>query len=405
MSQVSGTPAAAKAVKKPRIIGLDAARGVALMGMIAIHVMPAVNDDYEPTLIWNIASGTASALFALLAGVGLSLSSRRAVNSPVELAGARAALATRAGFILALGLVLALVDMPAYIILAYYGVMFLLAIPFLRLGPTALGFASLGFAVAGSLAAWQLSGSLPHLDYIDPSLSTLFSDPGATLSALLFTGTYPAIPWMTYICAGMAIGKLDLRSKDIQLRIGATGLFLWLSTWAASALLLGPLGGKGELIRSTRRWLSAEDVNDSLIYGLPTEIPLDSLWWQVTLIPHSNMVFEMLNTLGVGMLILVLALIIGERVAWLLHPLAILGSMTLSIYTAHLLFLATGLGTENPTLSFWMQIGSALLLAVLWKNISGLGQGPLEYVTGSLAGKARVKAMNRKTAEAEAPQR
>lgn len=53
-----------------RITGIDAARGIALVGMLAIHVMPQFNDDFEPTLVWQVASGTSAALFALLAGVG-----------------------------------------------------------------------------------------------------------------------------------------------------------------------------------------------------------------------------------------------------------------------------------------------------------------------------------------------
>ncbi|MGP5047390.1 heparan-alpha-glucosaminide N-acetyltransferase domain-containing protein [Glutamicibacter ardleyensis] len=379
-----------------RITGIDAARGIALMGMLAIHVMPQFNDDFEPTLVWQVASGTSAALFALLAGVGLSLGSKSATQSAAQLAGARASLAARAGFILGLGLVLGLIDIPAFVILSYYAVMFALAIPLLRLKATSLAFASLGFATVGSIFTWLISPSLPGLDGIDPSLSTLFAEPGATLSSLLFTGAYPAVPWMSFVCAGMALGKLDLRSRDLQLRMGLTGLVLWLGSWALSALLLGPLGGKAALIYSTARVLDSEELNEALVFGLPDEVPLDSLWWLVTLSPHSDLVFELLNTLGVALLVLSIALLIGQRVPWLLRPLAIVGSMTLSIYTLHLLFLATGVGVEHPMASFWLQILGSLLLAVLWRNISGLAQGPLEHVTSALAGKAKGRALVRK---------
>ncbi|PQZ97742.1 hypothetical protein CQ010_15115 [Arthrobacter sp. MYb211] len=379
-----------------RLAGIDAARGLALLGMIAIHVLPASSEAFEPTLIWRIAAGTSAALFALLAGVGLSLGARTAGQSALELAGARAALATRAAFMLCLGLLLALIDMPAFIILGYYGVMFALAIPWVSRSAATLGFACLGFATLGTIFTWQLGASLPHLDGIDPSLTTLFTEPGATLSALLFTGTYPAVPWMSYICAGMALGTLNLRSKDLQLRLLLTGLGLWLATWASSALLLGPLGGRSALIKSTEGWLSAAEVDESLSFGLPSGVPLDSAWWQVALAPHSNMLFETLNTLGVALLVFAVALMLGQRVAWLLRPLGILGSMTLTLYTLHLLLLATGLGAQHPAISCSLQIGGALLFAVLWKNVSGLAQGPLEHLVGSLARNARSRARRRR---------
>lgn len=385
-----------RAARPTRITGIDAARGVALLGMVAIHVMPQFNDEYEPTLVWSIAAGTSAALFALLAGVGLSLGSKAATDSAAQLAGARAALGARAGFIMALGLLLGLFDIPAFVILAYYGAMFALAIPLLRLKATSLGFASLGFATLGAIFTWLISPALPHLDGIDPSLSTIFSDPGATLGALLFTGAYPALPWMTFLCAGMALGKMDLRSRDLQLRIGLTGLVLWLGTQGLSWLLLGPLGGTSALIESTGRWMEPADVTEALTFGTPDDVPLDSFWWQVTLSPHSNLVFELLNTLGVALLVLSIALLIGQQLSWLLRPLAIIGSMTLSIYTLHLFFLATGLGTEVPTLSFWLQIFGSLLFAVLWRNISELPQGPLEHLTSALANRAKARTLSRK---------
>ena len=386
-----------RAHRRSRIVGIDAARGLALLGMIAIHVMPQATGDLEPTLIWRIAAGTSAALFAFLAGVGLALGSRTARHSTVELAGARAALAARAGLILTLGMVLALIDIPANIILAYYGVMFLLAVPLLGFGARALSFLALGFATVGAVFSWLISDSLPGLGSYDPSLSTLFSDPGATLSALLVTGVYPAIPWMTYLCAGMAVGKLDLRTLDCQLRLGITGAVLWLGSWATSALLLGPLGGKDALVHSTRHWLYPGEVDEILVFGPMEDVPMDSGWWQVTLAPHSTTVFDLIHTLGIALLVLAAMLVLGQRWGWFFRPLCIIGSMTLTLYSAHLLFLATGLGTNHPVASLWFQIGAALLLALLWRNISGFRQGPIELLTSRISSAARIKTLSRRT--------
>ena len=58
-----------------RLVGIDAARGLALAGMMATHLLPAWNETTgDATLNWILFPGNAAALFALLAGVGLALS-------------------------------------------------------------------------------------------------------------------------------------------------------------------------------------------------------------------------------------------------------------------------------------------------------------------------------------------
>lgn len=373
-----------------RITGLDAARGIALIGMMAIHVLPRFNDEFEPTVVWSIASGTSAALFALLAGVGLSLGARPGTHAdPRSLSAARASLAIRAAAIAGIGLLLGQVDIPVSVILAYYGVMFAMAIPLLGLGARSLAACATGFATLGALSSWVLADSLPDLGEFDPTLYFLVSDTGSTLGTMFFTGAYPAIPWMAYLCAGLAIGKLDLQSPDTQLRVFLTGLFLAAGTALSSALLLGPLGGKDALVSSMRGWLDAGEVEEVLIWGPIDGVPLDSGWWQVALAPYSSTVFELFNTLGVAMAVLGAMLYFGDRLGWVMTPLCIVGSMTLTLYTLHVLFLATGVWEERPMLSLGMQVGAGLLFAVLWTNVSGRKRGPLEHAVAFLAGRAR----------------
>jgi uncharacterized membrane protein len=53
---------------------VDAARGVALAGMASVHILPVVARDGTETVAGAVAAGRASALFAVLAGVGIALS-------------------------------------------------------------------------------------------------------------------------------------------------------------------------------------------------------------------------------------------------------------------------------------------------------------------------------------------
>ena len=119
---------------KRRVTGVDAARGAALAAMMAIHILPGWNENYEPTLSWSILAGRGAALFAVLAGVSLAFMSGGSSRlSGRNLTGARYGLAVRAMCITVIGLLLGYLVIPAHVILVYYGVMFLLALPLLRM--------------------------------------------------------------------------------------------------------------------------------------------------------------------------------------------------------------------------------------------------------------------------------
>jgi hypothetical protein len=61
--------------KRSRSMGVDAARGVALVGMIAVHTYPEAWPNGTQSIAQMVAGGRTSALFALLAGVGIALMS------------------------------------------------------------------------------------------------------------------------------------------------------------------------------------------------------------------------------------------------------------------------------------------------------------------------------------------
>ena len=81
------------------IIAVDAARGVALLGMFAVHVFDTFNADGTPTAAWALAAGRGPAAFALMAGIALSLvtGGPRVIEGRARTA-VRAALVARAAF-------------------------------------------------------------------------------------------------------------------------------------------------------------------------------------------------------------------------------------------------------------------------------------------------------------------
>ena len=111
-----------------RMLGIDLARAVALLGMMATHTMDLVDAAGDPQPVGLIA-GKAAALFAVLAGFSVELSTRRYGRWRE----AAASLAVRGVLIAILGLMLGSLSSSIAVVLVNYGVLFLLAPLVLRL--------------------------------------------------------------------------------------------------------------------------------------------------------------------------------------------------------------------------------------------------------------------------------
>ncbi len=378
-------------VRRRRLVGVDAARGLALVGMMSIHILPAWNPEtYEPTLQWELFAGRAAALFALLAGVGLAFSSGgRTPHRGRTLTADRAGLLVRAVLITVLGLLINQVmpaDPPAYDILVYYGMFFLLAIPFLHLPARALFGLAAAAAVLGPVLMQALRGALPALEVENPTVADVLADPGTVLSQVLLTGTYPAVPYLAYLLAGMAIGRLNLRSARVQVRLLWVGLAVAVGAWLVYWVLILQAGGYDQLMSSTP-WLSEDRIDEIIVWGPDPVLPDTSWWWLLVPGPHTNTPVAVLQDLGSGTAVLGLLLLVARRAgAWLL-PLSAMGTMTLTLYSAHLLALAAMLHYEVPLLWFLIHVVVAALFAVAWHR--SFGRGPLERVVALAAGAAR----------------
>ena len=368
--------------RSKRLVGIDAARGIALVGLMAIHILPAWNENTgEATLSWRLFSGDSAALFALLAGVGLALTSGGAhPHEGRRMTADRVGVAVRAALITALGLwigTLMPVDPPAYNILIYYGMFFLLAIPFLHLRARTLFVFGAIFGIASPLLMQSLLNDLPEWSSYNPTLSTVITEPGATASQLLLTGSYPALTYMTYLLVGLGIGRLNLRKTENQIWLLAVGAGMAIFAQASSYVLLYAMGGYQRLLDASH--ISEEELTEVLIWG-PDSLPTTTVWWLSIATPHSNTPLAIAASLGVSMAVLGALLLIARKAeAWLL-PLSAMGVMTLTLYTAHLIALTFEVHYDQPSLWYVIHLAVAAAVAVAW-HLS-LGQGPLERVIG-----------------------
>ena len=95
--------------RRPRITGIDVARAIAIIGMAYAHLGPIFVSSDIDTVASLLTTGFASALFAVLAGVSVSIMSQRGVEKGgVELAQSRQQLMLRGTILIGIGLVLSI---------------------------------------------------------------------------------------------------------------------------------------------------------------------------------------------------------------------------------------------------------------------------------------------------------
>ncbi|WP_028649729.1 heparan-alpha-glucosaminide N-acetyltransferase domain-containing protein [Nocardiopsis sp. CNT312] len=394
----STAAAAGPAARRPRIDGIDAARALAVIGMFTVHLgassfglLPQEGAEYLHALL----RGNSSALFALLAGLSLAFMTGRTAplsGDPWRRAAVR--ILTRALIIGLLGVFLDFLGTPVAIILTYYAGYFVLALPLSRLGATAL------WSVAGALALLGpgLSYALREaLGPFPPRVSSLGS-----LTEFLLTGYYPAVTFMAFVCAGMAVGRLDLASTAVRLRLLATGAGLTVFSYSGSWLLLYPLGGIDRIAAADASGFSgpspagdpalletlragAEQDMDSV----SGQVPTDSWWWLATAAPHTGTTFEIAQAVGQALLVIVACVWLAERFRLLMYPLSSVGRMPLTVYSGHLFAIVVVMALTDPGMPWrapWLMEGfvlGAVVFAVLWRVT--VGRGPMEFVVGAIA--------------------
>ncbi|SFR72241.1 Uncharacterized membrane protein [Agromyces sp. CF514] len=345
-----------------RVIGVDAARGLALIGMFVAHVAPVVDDATTMTLI-GIADERPRLLFALTAGIGLGFISGgvRPLEAPGERGVLRRQIAIRAVILIAMGLLIAATLHPlVFIILDVYGVAFLLMLPLLFLPPRVALVVGIGLlAVAPALA--EIAARTPFVAAAREGALRIPVD-------WAVSGAYPVIVWVPVMLIGLALARLDLGSRTTVFLTGLIG--------AAVACVLLPL--------STL---------------LPSPFMVADAAWSVPL----RASLETLANTGVAAALVALLLVLtgfvapaARRVAVAVtSPVAAMGSMPLTVYTLHLVVIALAVRTDPASgtitddswpLLVGLVVGS-MLFAWLWRRY--VGRGPLEMLLRWASGRSR----------------
>lgn len=361
-----------------RIDAVDLARGIALIGMMLTHLGPRWYGD-DPPIGQMLAGGRAAPLFALLAGVALTIVHERDPRG----AGSTRATWIRGLLLIALGLGLGeLDDLPVLIILAFYGVLIVVALPFRRLSTrTLLVLAAVWTVIAPVMLLW-LKIEHSGVEAGQAELSDL-RQPLDLVKELLAWGAYPTGVWFAYVLVGLAIGRLDLRRAVVACRLVVVGAALVATTLGAGWWLIDQgkvddeQGLGWRLLVSGSRWPYEKATwNDLLLVGEHTSTPLN-----------------VLSAIGSAVLVIGLCALV-LRLSWsrlLLMPLRAAGAMTLTLYTIHVLWtwrlhVATldDPGLSRGSVQDWLlQVVVLCVAAALWQTF--LGKGPLEWLMRRLS--------------------
>lgn len=388
-----------------RVVAIDLARFIAIVGMMAAHLLTSV--AYLPWME-NVTSGFPSTLFAVLGGFGVVFASRKYLSQG-RVAASLVAGSTRGLVVVAIGVVMEVFpDHPIAVILVYYGfaIMVASALVLIPTGPL-LGLVALA-SVGGPLllvAARGWTENLTSAGMLDYSSAWTFA------TSIFLTGTYPVVTWSVYLAIGIVVSRGILaprppgRGRLVTMAFGAGGAIAFLVGEVTTTLRINAISPALAQVNA----MSEQEISQALrsnMFGAPF-----NGGWDAILIasPHSGSTADILRTAGAAVLLIcVLALVFSfiPRTPLALQPLIKVGATPLTVYVLHIALSAYALWiyslTSGPAnwwealgsskimaASFWWQLGIILGLGIYWTITQR--RGPLErFVTATSAWAVKV---------------
>jgi uncharacterized membrane protein YeiB len=332
-----------------RIAGIDLARGLAVIGMVAAHLLWIEDFDLADSSTWiAVVDGRSSILFATLAGVsiGLVTGGTRPLPPP-DMRLARERLAVRAALLWLIGLGLIATGVPVYVILPAYAILFLLALPLVGLGARTL------FLLAGALAL-----VMPFVQVILDELP-FWRTPWGDFVSVAVGWHYPFPVWLAFVLAGLGVARAGILRTRVQLATVAVGATLAVIGYGADAATGA---------------------------GPTSDVPaFERAVW--TAEPHSSGLLEVVGSGGFALAVIGLCVLACRTIlTWVVLPLRAVGAMPLTAYTAQLVVWAIaatlllgepgdlrGFRDADP---FWPMTVGLVIGCTAWALL--IGRGPLE---------------------------
>ncbi|MFF2200654.1 DUF418 domain-containing protein [Streptomyces sp. NPDC058145] len=369
-----------------RLAGVDLARGLAVLGMFAVHVGPEPSVGGPLGWSMELARGRSAALFAVLAGFSLVLLTGRPQPRTGQ-AGRQAVgrVLIRSAVLVVLGYALTALNTDVDVILSCYGLLFVLALPLYRLRAATLAVVAAATVLVLPQVLYLLRAALENGSWGD---TVVAHDPLARvtgtdgLAGLLVTGAYPVPTWLPFIVAGMAVARLDLDRPGARNRLALSGTLLGVAGYGGSWLALHLVPGAQAAVSAATgggpagsAWWS-DAVGDDPTAGVPA--------WLLVAAPHSQTTWSILGNTGVALVVLAACLTVtgrSPRLRWAVSPVTAVGAVPLTVYVGHILAIKA-LHTDDLAESAAPAVllgfaAVAMLSALAWTR--AFRRGPLEH--------------------------
>jgi uncharacterized protein len=366
-------------IRPSRIPSLDVTRAIALVGVVVMNYHAYLNKSAafypeRPSFaerIFNPLSGILTtrfaATFVLVAGMGIALLAQSAMQSgdAALMRAAQMKLARRGLFLYAVGAAVQWI-WPGTI-LFYYGAFFLIAAVICTWSNRSLIAVSVAsITVSTGITAWR--GYRSFEGDFTQWLSPTPNSPRNLLIRTFFDYTHPVFPWITFICAGVILGRSLQRLAQLRTQI---------MVWSGVMLLVTYF---------IRTFAMPDSIATRTNYVLQRVFSTNN---------HDHSVLHVTATLAVALFAFCMVSLITDSrvdhqaVAFLSRT----GQMTLSIYLAHVLFFnlvvnwlnwvrPTGLDTALVlSLTFYV---AAVPISSLYLRRFGIG--PFERVYRAFGG-------------------
>lgn len=259
----------------PRLIGLDVARAIALVGVVAMNYAGALVVPGSESGFWGrtfdpytgVLSTRFAATFVVVAGIGVTLLTERArtTDDPREIVRARLRLARRGLLLYGVGYFLDF-TWPGTI-LFFYGAYFVIATLLFRLATRWLvavaASAGVGASVVSTWSSWRWSRGRP-VDWLDVDRVESLSD---LLVRTFLDYTHPVLPWIAFLCVGMIIGR-HLTTIDTWRRRALCASIVVVGTTYVLATVLDRAGARKGVI--VHHLTSMQTYDRGLLYLIST---------------------------------------------------------------------------------------------------------------------------------------
>ncbi|MFI5503748.1 DUF418 domain-containing protein [Corynebacterium kutscheri] len=294
-----------------RIYGLDLARALAIIGMIAAH------SGITHPVIRGVASGFPSALFAVLAGVSVGIiSARGRILGGVPQLQMRLSLLTRGLLIAGIGFLLE--AFPSYIVVV-------------------LGSIAAEIIILTLVINWRtrnLALLLIGLVFIGPAIAALAVLLGIYSGWLV--GVYPLFAWLSYGLSGMIVHRIFIEQGSRKKWLLLGGITVVPTIFAFWYRIKGIHAQYGD---ESATYVA--DKSAAFSDGLLPEYEENFSFWRDYFSPmaHSGGLGDVVLSIAVALAVISLCVVICEPnlLRKVMYPLRAMGQMSLTSYTLHVI--------------------------------------------------------------------